>query len=47
MKVQNCKHNTAFGGINFVFEYLEEGNFIVYSKYFPGLEIRARTAGKI
>lgn len=27
MKVQNCKPLSAFGGINFVFEYLEKNNY--------------------
>ena len=38
MKVQNSKTISAFGGINFVFEYLENGNFVkLFDKYLPGL----------
>jgi len=38
MKVQNCNTISAFGGINFVFEYLEESNFKnLFDKYLPGL----------
>ena len=38
MKVQNCNTISAFGGINFVFNYLEEGNYRhLFDKYLPGL----------
>lgn len=38
MKVQNSKTISAFGGINFVFNYLEEGNLNnIFNKYFPRL----------
>jgi len=38
MKVQNCNIISAFGGINFVFKYLEEGNCNdLFDKYLPGL----------
>ncbi len=38
MKVQNSKAISAFGGINFVFEYLEEGNYKnLFEKYLPKL----------
>lgn len=38
MKVQNSSTISAFGGINFVFEYLEEGNYKnLFEKYLPGL----------
>jgi hypothetical protein len=38
MKVQNCNTISAFGGINFVFNYLEEGNYWnLFDKYLPGL----------
>ena len=38
MKVQNCNTISAFGGINFVFKYLEEGNYNdLFNKYFPRL----------
>ena len=38
MKVQNCNTISAFGGINFVFEYLEQGNFRnLFEKYLPEL----------
>jgi len=38
MKVQNCNTISAFGGINFVFKYLEEGNNNdLFDKYFPRL----------
>jgi len=38
MKVQNCNTISAFGGINFVFNYLEEGNLNhLFDKSFPRL----------
>jgi len=38
MKVQNSSTISAFGGINFVFEYLEEGNYKdLFDKYLPEL----------
>jgi hypothetical protein len=38
MKVQNCNTISAFGGINFVFNYLEEGNYRnLFDKYLPEL----------
>jgi hypothetical protein len=38
MKVQNSNTLSAFGGINFVFEYLEEGNYKdLFDKYLPEL----------
>jgi hypothetical protein len=38
MKVQNSSTLSAFGGINFVFEYLEEGNYKdLFDKYLPEL----------
>ena len=38
MKVQNSGTISAFGGINFVFEYLEEGNYRnLFEKYLPDL----------
>ena len=38
MKVQNCNTISAFGGINFVFKYLEEGNLDeLFDKHFPQL----------
>ena len=38
MKVQNSSTISAFGGINFVFEYLEEGNYRnLFDKYLPEL----------
>ena len=38
MKVQNSKTISAFGGINFVFNYLEEGNYRnLFDKYLPRL----------
>ncbi len=38
MKVQNCSTISAFGGINFVFKYLEEGNLDeLFDKHFPQL----------
>ena len=38
MKVQNCNTISAFGGINFVFKFLEEGNLDnFFNKYFPRL----------
>jgi hypothetical protein len=38
MKVQNCNTISAFGGINFVFEYLEEGNYRnLFEKHLRGL----------
>jgi Transposase DDE domain group 1 len=38
MKVQNSRTISAFGGINFVFEYLEEGNCRnLFDKYLPKL----------
>ena len=36
MKIQHSKSISAFGGINFVLEYLEEGNYIgLFDKYLP------------
>jgi hypothetical protein len=36
MKVQNSNTISAFGGINFVFEYLEKGNYqSLFDKYLP------------
>lgn len=38
MKVQNSNTISAFGGINFVFEYLEKGNYkSLFDKYLPKL----------
>jgi hypothetical protein len=38
MKVQNSSTISAFGGINFVFEYLEEGNYKdLFDRYLPEL----------
>jgi hypothetical protein len=38
MKLQNSNTISAFGGINFVFKYLEEGNYNdLFNKYFPSL----------
>jgi len=38
MKVQNSSTISAFGGINFVFEYLEKGNYKnLFDKYLPEL----------
>ena len=43
MKIQNCKSISAFGGINFVFEYLNKNNFeSLYNSYLPTLKKQSK-----
>lgn len=43
MKIQNCKTISAFGGINFVFEYLKNNNYgSLYDRSLPRLKNQSR-----